>query len=449
MTSAAFTVNSATNPAAHSVSYGSTVNLQLLSFSGATSIIWTVQSCSHPGDSLPTITISGTPPGSTASFVMPADPLDGYGRTFLVKCSVSSDIIGSDGAIQLSEEFAVIGVPNVRGLIPIAPGEENYRDGTHGWGPEVNIALANTSTSVADVVGPASSTADRIAVFNGTGGKTIKDGGKTIAELLVGSVGTGSAPQAAILIDSTSDSHSGLAARDGVTPIDGTVIYDIANATSASRGYWLAHSGSWTRPAYYDSDADVASLIGSVVYILPGGTTHEKSSWQQVTGVTLSGAKTFQQILGDPDVSIGENGTITEISLDEGTGTGRARLGSRTRKDISTTIAAAGTATVWDWDGAAVGMSAGDVEIFAPNVIAKWSADSKYEWAAKCALVSHGSPPTIIEQRSTVALDGSAGSNNWLTLLWDLSGDILRLRVTNNRGSACSIRVHTNLGAFE
>lgn len=35
-----------------------------------------------------------------------------------------------------------------------------------------------------DVVGPASSVADRVAVFDGTTGKLIKDGGKTIAEVL-------------------------------------------------------------------------------------------------------------------------------------------------------------------------------------------------------------------------------------------------------------------------
>lgn len=38
-------------------------------------------------------------------------------------------------------------------------------------------------SSAGDVVGPASATADRIAAFNGTSGKLIKDGGKTIAEL--------------------------------------------------------------------------------------------------------------------------------------------------------------------------------------------------------------------------------------------------------------------------
>lgn len=45
------------------------------------------------------------------------------------------------------------------------------------------ITLTATSGS-GDVVGPASSVADRIAVFNGLTGKLLKDGGKTLAEVL-------------------------------------------------------------------------------------------------------------------------------------------------------------------------------------------------------------------------------------------------------------------------
>jgi len=53
---------------------------------------------------------------------------------------------------------------------------------TSGW-------YRNPAPAVAQyVAGPASAVADRIAVFNGTTGKLIKDGGKTIAELGVGNV---------------------------------------------------------------------------------------------------------------------------------------------------------------------------------------------------------------------------------------------------------------------
>ncbi len=145
MISAAFTVNSATNPAAHSVSYGSTVNLSLLSYTGVTSIVWRILSCSDVDEPIPTITTSGTPPGVNASFVMPADPGDDYGRTFLISCTVSTNVIGYNGGIQSVTEYGVVGVPNVRDIIPIAPGEENYRHGTHGYAPEINMALSSGS----------------------------------------------------------------------------------------------------------------------------------------------------------------------------------------------------------------------------------------------------------------------------------------------------------------
>jgi len=43
--------------------------------------------------------------------------------------------------------------------------------------------VSATGSGSGDVTGPASSTADRIAVFDGTTGKAIKDGGRTIASL--------------------------------------------------------------------------------------------------------------------------------------------------------------------------------------------------------------------------------------------------------------------------
>lgn len=150
MISAAFTVNGSPNPAAHDVGFGTTVNLNLLSATGATSIVWSMVSCSDPDEALPTITTGGSPPGKTASFVMPADPLDDLGRTFLIKCVVSSETKNADGANQTAVEYGVIGASNVRGIMPIAPGEENYRHGTHGWAPEFNIALANSATGAVD-----------------------------------------------------------------------------------------------------------------------------------------------------------------------------------------------------------------------------------------------------------------------------------------------------------
>lgn len=53
----------------------------------------------------------------------------------------------------------------------------HYTDSSSGW------ALFSAGGGGGDVVGPASSVADRIAVWDGTTGKLLKDGGKTIAAL--------------------------------------------------------------------------------------------------------------------------------------------------------------------------------------------------------------------------------------------------------------------------
>jgi hypothetical protein len=139
--SAAFTVNSAPNPAEQIVAYSSTVNLALTSLVGVNVITWEILSCSKAGDSLPTITTGGSPLGATASFVMPSSPGDNLGRTFLVRCFVQSK--GKDTAVA----YGVVGAVNANGLLPICPGEELYRHATHGWSQAVNYALSVAGTS--------------------------------------------------------------------------------------------------------------------------------------------------------------------------------------------------------------------------------------------------------------------------------------------------------------
>lgn len=251
--------------------------------------------------------------------------------------------------------------------------------------------------------------------------------------------GTGAAPKADIVVQGTADSHSGLAARDGVTPVDGTVVLDVGHATPALRGYWVAHSGAWTRPTFYDSDSEVAALLGALVFIRTGGTLGGETSWQQTTGITIAGAKEYSEFKGNPDTVTGENGSITELGHDEGSGTGRLNSGSRYVKDISTTIGAGATATAWSFDGTALGLAATDLEGFAVNVFADWATDNKAAWAARAVFLRHGSPPTIIEKQSQTTLDGAAGVNGYITLDWDLSSNVLRLRVTNNRASALTL----------
>lgn len=145
MVSANFTVQGVANPAAHAVAYASTVNLALTSATGASSIVWEIMACSDPDQAIPTITPAGSPQGMTASFVMPADPGDGLGRSFLVRCTVSSQVRTADGSFDTANQYAVVGARNTALRVPIVPGEENYRHATHGWAPEINEILALSS----------------------------------------------------------------------------------------------------------------------------------------------------------------------------------------------------------------------------------------------------------------------------------------------------------------
>lgn len=64
------------------------------------------------------------------------------------------------------------------GVVVNFDGHQEQFTGSNGW-----EAVSGGGGSGGDVTGPASSTADRIAVFNGTTGKIIKDGGVTVAGL--------------------------------------------------------------------------------------------------------------------------------------------------------------------------------------------------------------------------------------------------------------------------
>lgn len=139
--SAAFTVEGNANPARHQVAYGSTVDLALLDTDGASSIVWSIMGCSDDSEPIPTITPSGNPSGKTASFVMPMDSGDTLGRTFLVRCIVSNQVRGADGAYEQDISYGVVGAVNSQGRLPIVPGEKNYRNATHGWAPEINELL--------------------------------------------------------------------------------------------------------------------------------------------------------------------------------------------------------------------------------------------------------------------------------------------------------------------
>jgi phage-related tail fiber protein len=76
------------------------------------------------------------------------------------------------------------------------------------------------------------------------------------------------------------DSLSGLAARDGVTPVNGDRVAVIANTTGAQNGIYIAASGAWSRA----TDADgTGELTAGMAFFVSEGTTNGNTQWKLTT----------------------------------------------------------------------------------------------------------------------------------------------------------------------
>lgn len=171
----AFTVEGNSNPAEHIVTYGTTVDLALTAgciASGATVASWSIVGTSKSDQSAPTITPAGSPVGTTASFVMPSDPGDIYGRSFRVHCKVQN--ASGDEA----EQYAIVGAVNGLGYLPVAVGElgpvtdsddavlvVGERNSTHGYTDFINRMASASPGAPAAAIQLHEATADTVGLW--------------------------------------------------------------------------------------------------------------------------------------------------------------------------------------------------------------------------------------------------------------------------------------------
>jgi len=115
------------------------------------------------------------------------------------------------------------------------------------------------------------------------------------------------------------DSLSGLAARDGVTPVAGDRILVKAQSTASANGIYDAASGAWTRSTDFDTDAKATS---SAFIAVQEGTVNADKLFQLTTNepITLgTTALVFTEFVGG-----GGGGTIIDsipcvLEVPEGT----------------------------------------------------------------------------------------------------------------------------------
>lgn len=108
------------------------------------------------------------------------------------------------------------------------PNEMNFGGQDDGWAGSGNDGLLRhlirTLTSGGDVVGPAGAVNLRIAVFDLTTGKLIKDGGSTIAEVLAAAAAASEGPQGSVALTFGASGN-----------VDGTAFTVPASPTGAGR----------------------------------------------------------------------------------------------------------------------------------------------------------------------------------------------------------------------
>lgn len=260
--------------------------------------------------------------------------------------------------------------------------------------------------------------------------------GLTNADWTVASLGGGVAGPAvqttADIVLTSTDTLSGLAARDGITPTNGVtrVLYTV---TGASAGIYVAASGGWTRAADMDTDAEV--FVGNTVFIITGALG-AGTWWQLKSGSTLAGSKVYTKILGNPDTVIGEQGSVTRLGHDVRSSIKKIESGSNY---IDVALATGAGATVlWSIDVAGLGFSGKALLGLVANIMPRWPADDKSVWATSATHWRHETvTPVKVEDRSQQTLDGASGANNYVSLSWVLSGTVIQLKGNNLRASGC------------
>lgn len=104
------------------------------------------------------------------------------------------------------------------------------------------------------------------------------------------------------------DTLSGLAVRDGVTPVAGDRGLVKSQTTPSQNGIYVAASGAWARSTDYDDDED--AIPGAITSIAEG-TANGGTAWQLTTAapITLGSTSLTFEIIGTAGFSGGAHGT--------------------------------------------------------------------------------------------------------------------------------------------
>lgn len=163
---------------------------------------------------------------SATTTAQPGSPADG--DIYIIPASATGAVWAtlSVGDLVIFDSGTWYAFAPVEGIVV------NLAGATVTWNGSAYVA---TASGVGDVVGPASAVADRVATFDGTTGKLIKDGGATIAE--VRSIPQNSQSAAYTLVLADAGKHilhpsADTTARIWTIPANSSVAFPIGSAVT-------------------------------------------------------------------------------------------------------------------------------------------------------------------------------------------------------------------------
>jgi hypothetical protein len=146
------------------------------------------------------------------------------------------------------------------------------------------------------------------------------------------------------LVTTANVTQSGLAAIDGVTPVDGDRILSVGQTTASQNGSWIAHSGAWTR--------STDTITSEAFWMVEEGTTNGATQWKVSTPNPI--------VVGTTALTINQFGAGTVY-----TGTAARITVTGGAIDISSSyvgqasITTLGTITTGVWTGTAIAVANG------------------------------------------------------------------------------------------
>ena len=87
------------------------------------------------------------------------------------------------------------------------------------------------------------------------------------------------------IVTLSNDTLSGLAARDGITPVAGDRVLVAAQTAGAANGIYVAAAGAWARSA----DADIAAELTNATTLVTAGTVSSGDTYTQTATITTLG----------------------------------------------------------------------------------------------------------------------------------------------------------------